>query len=70
MNKKVLLVLKDVLDEKGVTRYELAKRTGVPFPTIDRYYKNKNDRYDTDILLRICLALGCEVGDIMKIKEV
>ena len=67
MDKQVALVLSDVLDKKGISRYELAKRTGIQYQIIDKYYKNKVTRYDKDTLLKICLALDCEVGDIVKI---
>jgi len=67
MDKQVMLVLQKVLEEKNMTRYELAKRADTSFQVIDKYYKNKLERYDKDILLRICIALDCEVGDIIKI---
>jgi len=68
MNKQVILILEEVLKTKNISRYELAKRTGTKYQIIDNYYKNKVSRYDNDILLRICLALDCEVGDIIKIR--
>ena len=67
MEKQVGLVLDDVLKKKDMSRYELAKRTGIQYQIIDNYYKNKVTRYDKDTLLKICLALDCEVGDIVKI---
>ncbi len=62
----VRLNIDKYLDERGITRYELAKRTEVKFQTIDRYYKNRVVRYDSYILDRICAALDCTVGDIME----
>ena len=67
MSKQIMLVLEEVLDAKGITRYELAKRANIQYQIVDNYYKNKVGRYDKDILLRMCLALDCEVGDIVKI---
>ena len=67
MDKQIKLVLEEILREKGITRYELAKRTDTRYPIIDNYYKNKVVRYDKEILLKICLALECEIGDIVKI---
>ncbi|MCL2840190.1 MAG: helix-turn-helix transcriptional regulator [Defluviitaleaceae bacterium] len=67
MKNQIILALKDVLESKNITRYELAKRTGTHYPIIDKYYKNKVVRYDSEILLRICIALDCEIGDIIKI---
>lgn len=67
MDNQIILVLDKILEEKKMSRYELAKRTNTQFKIIDKYYKNKVVRYDKEILLRICLALDCEVGDIIKI---
>lgn len=65
--KNIRIALKDVLEEKGKTRYWLAKETGIHFKTIDSYYKNKVKRYEADSLLKICVVLECEIGDIIKI---
>ena len=60
----VRLTIDRYLDKCGITRYELAKRTGVKFQTIDRYYKNHVVRYDSYILDRICAALECTLSDV------
>ena len=62
----VRLTIDRYLSEHGITRYELAKRVDVKFQTIDRYYKNRVVRYDSDILDRICAALGCNISDIIE----
>ena len=62
----VKLILDKYLAERGITRYELAKRTEIKFQTIDRYYKNRVVRYDCYILDRICAALNCNVCDIVE----
>lgn len=54
----------------GVSRYELAKRTGIQYHIIDNYYKNKVKRYDGAVLERICAALDCSIGDVLEyVKE-
>ncbi|MBO7274279.1 MAG: helix-turn-helix transcriptional regulator [Clostridia bacterium] len=55
-----------MLEKRGITRYELAKRTEIKFQTIDRYYKNRVIRYDSYILDRICTVLECNVSDILE----
>ena len=65
----VKLTIAEYLDKQGITRYELAKRTGGKFQTIDRYYKNHVVRYDSDILDRICVALECNLCDIIEYKK-
>ena len=58
-----------MLEERKMTRYELAKRTEIKFQTIDRYYKNRVVRYDSYILDRICSVLECNVGDIIEYEK-
>ena len=62
----VKLTIARYLDKRGITRYELAKRTEIKFQTIDRYYKNRVVRYDSYILDRICAALDCTLCDIIE----
>ena len=62
----VKLTLDKCLNEKGITRYELAKRTGIRFGIIDNYYKNKVVRYDSYVLDRICAALDCGISEIVE----
>ncbi len=66
----VRLTIDKMLKERGITRYELAKRTEIKFQTIDRYYKNRVIRYDSYILDRICSVLECNINDILEyVKE-
>ena len=65
----IRLTIDKYLDAHGITRYELAKRTGIRFQIIDNYYKNKVIRYDSDVLDRICKALDCDISQIIKFEK-
>ena len=65
----VRLTIDKMLEKRGITRYEWAKRTEIKFQTIDRYYKNRVTRYDSYILDRICSVLQCDISDIMEYKK-
>lgn len=65
----IKLTIDKYIDAKGISRYELSKRTGVAFPIIDKYYKNKVVRYDSYVLGKICEALNCDVSDIIEYKK-
>lgn len=65
----IRLTIDKYLDSRNITRYELAKRTGIRFQIIDNYYKNKVVRYDSFVLGRICEALDCDVSDIIEYKK-
>lgn len=65
----ITLTLEKLLNEKNITRYELAKRTGIKFQIIDNYYKNRVVRYDSYILDKICAALDCDVSDLIEYRS-
>ena len=65
----VRLTLDTQLEKCGITRYELSKRTGIIYHTIDSYYKNQVVRYDSYILNKICEALNCNISDIIEYKR-
>ena len=57
--------IQDKLKENGITRYELAKRIGVTYPTIDNIYKGLSTSIKFDILESICKELDCSLDDIL-----
>lgn len=62
----IRIKLEETLAKKGMTRYELAKRTGIQYQIIDNYYKNRVKRYDGFVLDRICEALNCRIEDVLE----
>ena len=62
----IRICLDETLKKYNISRYELAKRTGIQYQIIDNYYKNKVKRYDGFVLERICVALNCEINEIIK----
>lgn len=57
--------IKDKLQEKGITRYELAKRIGVTYPTITSIYNGESTSIKFEILESICKELDCSPNDII-----
>ncbi len=62
----IIVRLKELLQEKQITRYQLSQLTAIKYQTLDNYYKNRVTRYDGYILSKICRALNCKVGDILE----
>ena len=61
----VQLKLKELLQEKNMSRYELQKLTGLNYPRINQLYKNeaKNISFiELDILTKV---LKCSVSDLI-----
>lgn len=53
------------LDKKGISRYELAKRVGVTYPTITSLYNGTSTSIKFEILEGICRVLECTPNDIL-----
>ena len=66
----IRICLDKTLDKFNISRYELAKRTGIQYQIIDNYYKNKVKRYDSYVIERICISLSCDISEVIElIKE-
>ncbi len=63
---KVDICLKQLLDERGLTRYYLVRTTNTRFEVINKWYSNEVERLDLDVLARICYVLNCSPSDIIK----
>ena len=57
------------LKEKCMTRYELAKRIGVTYPTIDNIYKGTSTSIKFEILEAICKELDCSLDEILVFED-
>ena len=67
--KVVRFCLAEYLDANDISRYNLAKRTGIQYHVIDSYYENKVCRLDSYNLGRIIEALDCQLTDILTVVE-
>lgn len=59
----------ELLAEYGRTYYWLAKETGVSHTTLWRLKKGKALGINFDTLEKICGALGCEPGDVLRLSR-
>ncbi len=62
----IRICLDNKLNALNISRYELAKQTGIRYQIIDNYYKNKVIRYDSFVLDKICSALNCGISDVIE----
>ena len=57
--------LKELMEERGVTRNALARATNTRFEVINKWYHGHVEKIEADVLARICYILDCNPGDII-----
>lgn len=55
-----------LLIDKDMMKKDLCQKAGISSASMAKLGKNKN--INTDILIRICTALHCDISDIMEIE--
>ena len=66
---KISIHLKEIMDRKKITRNYLAKASNTRFEVINKWYNNKVEKMDLDVLARICYVLECSPADIIKYEH-
>ena len=56
--------ISEIMKQKNITRYALAKQIGITYKTMASIYKGEVNSIRLDILEDICLALDCTPNDI------
>lgn len=66
---KINYHVKEVMDNKNMTRSRLSKLANVRFEVADKWYNGNIERMDIDVLTRICYVLDCEISDLMTYEK-
>ena len=56
-----------LLIDRDMTRTELRRAAGITTTALAKLGKNEN--VNTEVLVRVCTVLGCDISDIMEISE-
>ena len=62
----IVCKLREVLNRMGWTRYRLHKESGITYPTLHAMYHNRSKLFSAVVLNKLCLALKCKPGDLLK----
>lgn len=66
---KIKFKLKEMLEQKGLTKNRLSNLSNVRFDTIQRLCKGNLSRLDLEILCRLCKALNCTIDDLIEYEK-
>ena len=63
----IVMKLRELREQAGLTQVELAKAVGVDQTYISRLELNKRHAVGFDVLARLCTGLKCQPGDLLAI---
>lgn len=66
---KITFHIKEIMDEKNLTRSALSRLADVRFEVADKWYNGNIERMDIDVLTRICFVLDCDISDLMEYSK-
>lgn len=58
--------LKDLIEEKQISKNKLAHLAQMERTQLNRYCNNQIKLLDTNVLARLCTALDCKIEDILE----
>jgi DNA-binding Xre family transcriptional regulator len=67
-NPMFIITLDEVIKDRGVTLYGVARDSRVPYNTLQRLVQNKGKQasIDLSVLSRLCVTLDCTPNDLLK----
>lgn len=69
MSKYIHIRINELLDEKGISKNRICKELDIPRPNFNRYCRDEFQRIDTNLVLKLCDYLQCELSDLLEIRE-
>lgn len=63
--------LKEMRQSRGLSQSQLAEKTGINVRTIQHYEQGSKifDHARIDTILKVCIALGCQLEDVIENPE-
>jgi len=65
----VKVILDKILEEKQISLYRLGKDSNIGYATLHNILKNKTKQISFETINKICIALKCNISDLIEFKE-
>jgi putative transcriptional regulator len=65
----IRLTLLEALEKKEKSIYWLAKETGLRYATLHRLATKEVEKVDLRVLEKVCRALECEPGELLRMND-
>jgi putative transcriptional regulator len=61
--------LQELLDASGMSKNKFCQRAEIQRSQLNGYLNSTITRLDTDVLIRICSTLDCDISDLIQYKK-
>ncbi|MEY8324650.1 helix-turn-helix transcriptional regulator [Lachnospiraceae bacterium 54-11] len=61
--------INELLQERKISKNRICKDLDIPRSNFNRYCKDNFQRIDTNLIIKLCKYLDCEISDLLEIKE-
>ena len=62
----IKIKLNELIEKAGISKNMLSHRAEMQRTQLNNYCNNRVTRLDTDVLARLCNALGCKIEDLIE----
>ena len=62
----ITLNIVKLLEQKGISKNRICKDLDIARPNFNRYYKNKFQRIDVNLISKLCFYFECSVEDLIE----
>ena len=71
MSDKYLHIrIQELAEEKGISKTKLCKDLDMQFGNFNKYYNDKFQRIDVNLIIKLCEYFQCEISDLLEIRNI
>ena len=71
MNDKELHIrMRELAEEKGISKTKLCKDLDMQFGNFNKYYNDKFQRIDANLIIKLCEYFQCRISDLLEIRNI
>ena len=70
MNDKELHIrIQELAEGKGISKTKLCKELDMQYGNFNKYYEDKFQRIDANLIIKLCEYFECEISDLLEIRN-
>jgi len=62
---KIVYNIKPLVEKNKLTKSQIVKKTGLNHQIVQRYMSGNVERFDKEVMAKLCYILDCKLEDIM-----